>query len=107
MIEHVQYKGIVSCLARSKATGTAETVIIVELVGGTPLCGERRIGNHGIELGVTESVRLQGVAILYLEITELDTMQQHIHTAQVVSSGVFLLPEYLVCPSRMSCTNKQ
>ena len=50
MVNHVQDKGVVGCLAWSETTCLAETIIVVELFSCTPFGRERRIGHYGIKL---------------------------------------------------------
>ena len=75
VVNHVENKGIVGCLAWCQTSSLAETIIVVELIGSTPFSRERRICHHRIKLSITKSISLQGVAILYTEVAELDAMQ--------------------------------
>lgn len=75
VVNHVENKGIVGCLAWCQTSSLAETVIVVELIGSTPFSREGRICYHSVKLSIAKSISLQGIAILYAEVAELDTMQ--------------------------------
>ena len=68
-----------------------------------PAVAERRIGHHGVELGLLGGVGLaqhvpvvgQRVAVVDLELRILHPVQQHVHARQVVGGDVLLLPEDL------------
>ena len=97
VVNHVENKGVVGCLAWCQTSSLAETIIVVELIGSTPFSRERRICYHSVKLCIAKSISLQGVAILYAEVTKLYAVQKHIHTSQVVGRRVLLLSENLVC----------
>ncbi len=96
VINHVKNESIVGSLAWSQASSLAETVIVVELVGSTPFGRERRICHNRIKLCIAKGIRLQRIAILYAEVAELDAMQKHVHTSQIIGRRILLLSEYLV-----------
>ena len=58
VVNHVENKGIVGCLAWCQASCLAETIIVVELVGSTPFGRERRICYHSVKLCIAKSIRL-------------------------------------------------
>ena len=107
VVNHVENKGIVGCFAWCQTSSLAETVIVVELIGSTPFSRERRICYHSVKLCIAKSISLQGIAILYAEVAELDAMKKHIHTSQVVGRRVLLLSENLVCMTDACCTEQQ
>ena len=92
----MENESIVGRFAWSKPSGFAETVIVVELVGSTPFCRERRICHYSVKLRVTESIRFQRISVFDAEVTEFDTVQKHVHTSQIVGRGILLLPKNLV-----------
>ena len=106
VVNHVENKGIVGRLAWCQASCLTETVVVVELVRCTPFGRERRICYHSVKLCIAKSISLQGIAILYAEVTELDAMKEHVHTSQVVGRRIFLLSEDLVCMTD-ACSTKQ
>ena len=97
---------IIGSFTGSKSPYFAETVVVVELLGSTPLCRERRIGNNRIKLSVAKGISFERIAILYAEIAELDAVQQHVHTGKIVGCGVFLLPKDFVSMADV-CSAKQ
>ena len=107
VVNHVKYKGIIGCLAWSKTTCFTKTVIVVELVGSTPFGREGRICYHSVKLSIAKSIRFKCVTILNAEVAELDAVQKHVHTSQVVGRRVLLLSEYLVCMTYACCTEQQ
>jgi len=68
----VEDECIIGSFTGSKSPCFAETVVVVELLGSTPLCRERRIGNNRIKLSVAKGISFERIAILYAEIAELD-----------------------------------
>ena len=98
---------IISCLAWSKPSCLAETVIVVELISSTPLSRERRVGNNCIKLSVTKGIGFECVAILNTEVAEFDAMKEHIHAGKIVGCGILLLSEYLISMSYTCCTEQQ
>ena len=107
VVNHVEDKGVVGCFLRCEPSGLAETVVIVELVGGTPFCGERGICHYRIELCIAKGIPFQRIAVLYLEVAELDAVQQHIHPGKVVSGRVLLLPVNIHRMTDLCRTEKQ
>ena len=107
VVNHVENKGIVGCLAWCQASCLTETIVVVELIGCTPFGRERRICYHSVKLCIAKSISLQSITILYAEVAKLDAMKKHIHTSQVVGRGVLLLSENLVCMTDACCTEQQ
>ena len=107
VVNHVENKSIVGCLAWCQASCLTETIIVVELVGSTPFGREGRICYHSVKLCIAKSISLQSIAILYAEVAELDAVQKHIHTSQVVGRRVLLLSENLVGMTYACCTEQQ
>ena len=58
VVNHVENKGVVGCLAWCQASCLAETVVVVELVGCTPFGRERWICDDSVKLSVAKSISL-------------------------------------------------
>ena len=92
----MQDKGVIGFRFGCENSGLVETVVVVEFVGSAPIGGKRGIGDHRIELSVAELVGFERVAVTDVKIVVFDTMQQHVHSAEVESGRVFLLAEDFV-----------
>ena len=88
--------GVIGFRFGCENSGLVETVVVVEFVGSAPVGGKRGIGDHRIELSVAELVGLERVAVTDVEIVVSDTVQQHVHSAEVEGGRVFLLTEDFV-----------
>ncbi|EJW94077.1 hypothetical protein EVA_17819 [gut metagenome] len=107
VVDHVENESIVGRFAWSKPSGFAETVIVVELVGSTPFCRERRICHYSVKLRFTESIRFQRISVFDTEIAEFDTVQKHVHTSQVIGRWILLLTENLIGLTDVCRTEQQ
>ena len=87
----MQDKGVIGFRFGCENSGLVETVVVVELVGSAPVGGKRGIGDHRIEF-----VGFERVAVTDVEIVVFDTVQQHVHSAEVEGGRVFLLAEDFV-----------
>jgi len=106
MVNHVQDKSIVGCLAWCKPSCFTETVIGIEFVGGTPFSRERRICYNSIKLGVAKGIPFKCITVFYLEITELNAVKQHIHSSKIVGCRILFLSVNIYSVTN-TCSTKQ
>lgn len=103
----MQDKRIVGLRFWGKHSGLAEPVVVVEFRGGTPIGREGRVGHYGVELLIAELIGFERITVADVEIVILNTVQQHIHAAEVEGRRVLLLPENLIGLSAPSRAEKE
>ena len=106
VVNHVQDKSIVGCLAWCKSSCLTETVIGIEFVGSTPFGRERRICYNSIKLGVAKGIPFKCITVFYLEIAELNAVKQHIHSSKIVGCRILFLSVNIYCIAN-TCSTKQ
>ena len=106
-MDHVKYECIVSLRLWSQDTSLAKSIIIIKFLRCTPGCREWRISYYRIKLFLRESIIFKSISILYVKVTKLNSMKQHVHSGKVECRRVLLLTINQISLTIASSTEKQ
>ena len=102
---HVLYKGKVGrAFGREFAIGGI-SVVAHEQWAGAPLCRKGRVGYNGFEAHVKVLRALERILVLDVKFFVMHIVHDHVHAAQVVSSGVALLAIFVSTLLRTKITS--
>ena len=107
MINHVKDKSIVGCFCGAKRPALLNRSSLLNLSAALHSAENRRDLPLQRQIAYRRRHLPSSIPIFNLEIAELNTMKEHIHTGKIIGGGIFLLTEYLNGITYIGCTDEQ